>query len=257
MTSNNPTAMPHVTSESRASCEGLKFILVEDHYLVREGLKLAIRQLDRHSTVLEAESVAEAAELYQANPDVDLVLLDLGLPGTTGMDSLVSLYHLCPGARVVVISGTHDLKTVRAALKRGILGFIPKLSGSTPLANALRFVLNGDIYVPPEVFIDDGADDEPAPVPAPIPALPGRAKASTPKDAGLTARQIDVLRLLLEGKSNKQICRDLELAMGTVKSHVAAILQVLGTASRSQAVAAIEDLGWRSMIQQGRKTDVS
>ena len=241
-------------NESSAPCTGLKFLLVEDHYLVREGLKLAIKQVDGQSTVLEAESVGEAAELYRANPDVDLILLDLGLPGTTGLESLVLLYESCPDARVVVISGTHDLNTVRAALKRGILGFIPKLSASASLGNALRFVLAGDIYVPPEVFIDEYQDAEPAPVPGHIPSIPGKAKASTPKDAGLTVRQIDVLRLLLEGKSNKQICRDLELAMGTVKSHVAAILQVLGASSRSQAVASIEDLGWRSMIQNTRVT---
>ena len=252
MTLNTKPELPSVPGESIAPSPGLKILLVEDHYLVREGLKLAIMQMDRQSTVLEAESVAEAAEFYLVNPDIDLVLLDLGLPGTTGMGSLELLYQSCPDARVVVISGTHDLKTVRSALKRGILGFIPKLSASASLANALRFVLNGDIYVPPEVFIDDYQEEESAP--APVAVLPGRSKASTPKDAGLTTRQIEVLRLLLEGRSNKQICRELELAMGTVKSHVAAILQVLGATSRSQAVASIEDLGWRSIIQEGRKS---
>ncbi|MBC7437693.1 MAG: response regulator transcription factor [Bdellovibrionales bacterium] len=248
--------MNSVTSEPGASIASLKFLVVEDHYLVREGLKLAILQMDRHSTVLEAESVSEAADLYRANPDIDLVLLDLGLPGTTGMSSLVSLYESCPDARVVVISGTHDLKTVRAALKRGILGFIPKLSGSTPLSNALRFVLNGDIYVPPEVFNEEDEDVVLASAPAapPPPALANRASAKTPKDAGLTTRQIEVLGLLLEGKSNKQICRDLGLAMGTVKSHVAAILQVLGSSSRAQAVVSVEDLGWRPMILEGSMT---
>ncbi|MBC7376997.1 MAG: response regulator transcription factor [Burkholderiaceae bacterium] len=254
MTLNTKSELTPVPGESIAPCPGLKILLVEDHYLVREGLKLAIMQMDRQSTVLEAESVAEAAEFYLVNPDIDLVLLDLGLPGTTGMGSLELLYQSCPDARVVVISGTHDLKTVRSALKRGILGFIPKLSASASLANALRFVLNGDIYVPPEVFIDDYQEEESALAPAPVAVLPGRSKASTPKDAGLTTRQIEVLRLLLEGRSNKQICRELELAMGTVKSHVAAILQVLGATSRSQAVASIEDLGWRSIIQEGRKS---
>jgi DNA-binding NarL/FixJ family response regulator len=198
MTLNTTHELTHVPGEAIVLCTGLKILLIEDHYLVREGLKLALMQMDGQSTVLEAESVPEASELYRANPDIDLVLLDLGLPGTTGMGSLESLYRSCPDARVVVISGTHDLKTVRSALKRGVLGFIPKLSASASLANALRFVLNGDIYVPPEVFIDDLQDAEPAPAPAPIASLPGRSKASTPKDAGLTTRQIDVLRLLLE-----------------------------------------------------------
>ncbi|CAN5663742.1 response regulator transcription factor [soil metagenome] len=254
MTSNTLSELPLLPPASSASCTGLTFLLIEDHYLVREGLKLALKQMDRQSTVLEAESIAEAGELYRENADVDLVLLDLGLPDTTGMESLESFYRACPDARVVVISGTHDLKTVRSALKRGILGFIPKLSASASLGNALRFVLNGDIYVPPEVFIDDYQDQEPEPAASPLPVLTDRTKSATPKDAGLTTRQIEVLRLLLEGKSNKQICRDLELAMGTVKSHVAAILQVLGASSRSQAVASIEDLGWRSMIQESKKT---
>ena len=224
-------------SPGPALAEGsLKVLAVDDHYLVREGVKLAIGHLAPGAEVLEAESVVEAIAMYQQHPGIDLVLLDLALPGRSGIESLEAFYGACPDAKVVVLSASYDLKTVQAALSRGVSGFIPKCSGSSPLHNALRFVLNGDVYVPPEAF-------------APGARLPFRR--DSPHETGLTARQLDVLELLLEGHSNRQICEKLNLALGTVKTHVAAVLQCLGVATRAQALAAVDVLGWREFLRNG------
>lgn len=270
VTSNFPELAQEPAPVYEAGREArLKILLVDDHHLVREGLKLSLLQIDRKACVIEADNVPQAIETYRQQPDIDLVLLDLGLPGLSGMESLAALYASCPDARVVVVSAKHDLRTVRAALEMGVSGFIPKMSGASATLNALRFVLNGDVYVPPEVFLDHDIQEAPrpafqkAPEPAPQPHLQPHLQPQqgsqpapafqTPREAGLTARQIDVMRLLLEGRSNKQICVELGLALGTVKSHVAAILQLLGAGTRIQAVVAVENRGWREAImREGR-----
>jgi len=245
--------MPSHESTGPAFAEGsLKVLAVDDHYLVREGVKLAIEQLAPGAEVLEAETVVQAIALYRQHPGIDLVLLDLALPGRSGIESLEAFYAACPDAKVVVVSASHDMRTVQAALSRGVSGFIPKCSGSSPLHNALRFVLNGDVYVPPEAFAPGGGPASHAAAQS-LSAVRVPFRRDSPHETGLTARQLDVLELLLEGKSNRQICQKLNLALGTVKTHVAAVLQGLGVATRAQAVAAVDGLGWREIVRSGGK----
>ena len=223
----------------------LKILVADDHHLVREGLKLTLLQIDPHMQVLEAGTLAEAVDAYQADPDIDLVLLDLHMPGAAGLSGLDAFLLQCPAARLVIVSGTYDTKTVQAALQKGALGFIPKLSGKQIFLSALRFILDGGIYMPPEPFISANSAQEGD--------SPSRATALiTAKAAarGLTNRQIDVLRELLEGHSNKQICRNLNLAMGTVKAHVAAVLAALSVSTRTEAIAAADRLGLRQLVGQ-------
>ncbi len=132
----------------------LKVLIADDHYLVREGLKLALRQIQDDIEVVEAETLLKAVEAYRANPDLDLVLLDLTMPGTVGAASALDGFErACPDARVVVVSAAYDMHTVQSALRKGALGFIPKLSGKDVLISALRFILDGGIYVPPEAVV--------------------------------------------------------------------------------------------------------
>lgn len=232
----------------------LKILIADDHHLVREGLKLALREIDPVVDVIEADSLAKAIDAFRLHPDVDLVLLDLTMPGNTGLSVLEGFEQSCPEARVVVISASYDLQTVQAAVRRGVLGFIPKLSGKDALISAVRFILAGGIYIPLEAMMAMPENERPAHA---SPGFAGATSASasasatstrTPREAGLTTRQIEVLHLLLDGKSNKQICRDMNLAMGTVKGHVAAILVALKVSSRAEAISAAMRLGWAPLI---------
>jgi len=229
-----------VEAEHVAGDAELKILVADDHHLVREGLRLTLLQIETRTQVLEAGTLSEAVDIFQAHADIDLVLLDLDMPGASGLAGIDAFLARCPAARLVIVSGTCDMRTVQTAIQKGALGFIPKLSGKRVLASALRFILDGGIYVPPEPFISGNSAQE-------------RDTLSRPATAfskGLTNRQIDVLRELLQGNSNKQICRNLNLAMGTVKAHVAAVLAALSVNTRTEAIAAADRLGLRQLLQQ-------
>jgi DNA-binding NarL/FixJ family response regulator len=229
---------------------GLTVLIADDHHLVREGLKLSLKAMQEDVTVLEAETLESAIQTYRATPEIDLVLLDLSMPGMQGSTALDDFGQSCPEARIVVVSATYDMQTVRTALGKGILGFIPKLAGKAAFISALRFVLEGGIYTPHEALLpNSGAvaapvlpgDSKPA-------AEPAASRAQALSSAKLTARQIDVLHQLLDGKPNKQICRELNLALGTVKCHVGAILGALEVSTRAEAIAAANKRGWHQWL---------
>jgi DNA-binding NarL/FixJ family response regulator len=246
----------------------LTVLIADDHAMVREGMKLSLEQIEPGVLVLEAESLDSAIETYRACGEIDLVLLDLSMPGALGSTALERFAQSCPEARIVVVSATYDMGTIQAALRKGVLGFIPKMSGKSAFLNALRFILEGGIYVPPEALLPASAaaaapQEQPEPIlvmqsasaasPAssPVAFAAGRAVPG-PREARLTTRQIDVLAHLLDGKPNKQICRELNLAMGTVKCHIGAILGALEVNSRAEAIAAADKRGWREWLAQPR-----
>lgn len=242
-----PVSPGDAADDTRVQGPTLRILIADDHHLVREGLKLVLKEIEKNLIILEAETLNKAIVACRENPDLDLVLLDLNMPGTTGLAALDGMERNCPDARIVVISAAYDMHTVQASIRRGVLGFIPKLAGKDTLLSALRFILAGGIYVPPEMFLDeDGvASLEPR---KPKPIALASAPHTSPEAAGLTMRQTDVLYLLYEGKSNKQICRELNLAIGTVKGHVAAVLHALSASTRAEAVAAVNKLGWSNML---------
>lgn len=217
---------------------GLKALIVDDHQLIRAGLKLCLEALGHDVTVLEAGTPESAIQTYGAHPEIALVLLDLSMPGTQEATALDDFARAFPHARIVVVSDTCDMKTVQTAFAKGIRGFIPKLAGRAAFINALRFVLEGGIYIPPEALSPNSV------VLPQTPAQPAVGRATALRNAKLTARQIDVLAQLLDGKPNKQICRELNLSLGTVKCHVGAILGALEVNSRAEAIAAANKRGW-------------
>jgi len=235
--------------DSRSKAPPLKILVADDHHLVREGLKLSLREIDEGVVALEAENLEQAIEICLAHPDIDIVLLDLTMPGASGVSALDTFGTRCPAARLVVVSAAYDMATVQTAIRKGALGFIPKLSGKQAFLSALRFILNGGIYVPPETLVAAPAAD-----PARELAASASAFAVRAAEKGLTNRQIEVLRELLEGKSNKQICRSLNLAMGTVKVHVTAVLSALGVSTRAEAIAAADKLGLRQLLDSRQAT---
>jgi len=219
----------------------LKILVVDDHALIRTALRGVLRELHRNVMVLEASDCRAAFDLIEKQSDFDLVLLDLGLPGRHGLEALEELRVSHPALPVVVLSSASDRASVTRALDQGAMGYITKESSNEVLINALRLVLSGGIYIPPEILTrwDPLLTAEPHGGP---PSQRGRPQRK-PADLGLSDRQAQVLKLLLEGKSNKLICRELDLAESTVKNHVTLILKALNVTNRTQAVIAVAEMG--------------
>lgn len=210
----------------------MKILVADDHALIREALHHLLRQLDQAATVIEAEDCRRTYEGVAQHPDLDLLLLDLKLPDGGGMVLLNEFRRDYPTLPIVVLSAFEDAGTIREVLARGARGFIPKSSSNDVMLSALRLVLSGGRYVPPEILFSDGAGAIDAP--------------QTLEAMHITDRQREVLMLMAQGKSNKLICRELGLAEPTVKSHVTAILRALKVTSRAQAIVAVNRLGLAS-----------
>ena len=222
----------------------MKFLLVDDHTLIREALRGVLNELDGGATILEASRWSDAARLLEEHPDLALVLLDLGLPDRKGFAALEEARARHPKIPIVILSGTCDREHVEQALNLGAVGFIPKSGEREVMLSALRLVFSGGVYIPPEILSRPETSNRLAHSAA---AGGRRADASpraVPADLGLTARQIDVLALMMRGKSNKAICRILNLAEPTVKNHVTAILKALKASNRTEAVVLVGELGW-------------
>jgi DNA-binding NarL/FixJ family response regulator len=218
----------------------MKILVIDDHELIREGLRPVLEQLATgggQARVLEAHDYARAVEIADANPDLDLVLLDFNLPNVIGFAALVDIQERHPEVPVVVMSGEDDPALMREAFEHGALGFLPKTSTTSVILGALRLVLSGGTYLPREIM---GASRSHGAAPA---ASPGSSVIKGVEQLGITPRQTDVLALLLAGKSNKVICRELNLAEGTVKNHVAAVLKALNANNRVEALIAAGKLG--------------
>jgi DNA-binding NarL/FixJ family response regulator len=221
----------------------MKILVVDDHPLIQEGLRHVLRTLDPAIESLECMNCAEALDALSRHPDINLILLDLTLPGTSGMDALALVRDRAPGVPVVVLSATEDPKIVVDSLERGAMGFIPKTSSNDVLLGALRLVFAGGVYVPRQALAAGGHEtlSQPASAQPDATAVPPRM----PADLGLTPRQADVLALLLQGKPNKLISRELNLSEGTVKVHLAAVFKALGVSNRTQVVIAASRVGLR------------
>jgi DNA-binding NarL/FixJ family response regulator len=217
----------------------MKILVIDDHALIRQAMAGVLKKLRRDIVLLEAPNHAEAMAQLAANADTELVLLDLTLPDRDGFDVLAELRERYPDAAVVVLSAERDAEKVRRALDFGARGYIPKSAKADVITNALRLVMSGGVYIPPEIL----AGGLSAP-PQPHYAVADNPMAS-PEAAGLTERQINVLALIMQGKNNKTICRALNLAEPTVKNHVTAILRVLKVTSRTEAVITVNKLGWK------------
>ncbi len=216
----------------------LKILVVDDHPLILEALHHVLRQLDGEVEVHDARTAEDGRRLVGDHPDAGLLLLDLTLPGADGFSLLAELRADQPSIPVVVISASDRREDILRAIDLGAMGFIPKSSSNQVMLQALRLVLSGGVYLPPVAL---SAREEAAP---PRPHADGTAAShTTPRELGLTARQAQVLALILQGKPNKVICRELGLAEGTVKIHVAAILRALNVSTRTQAVIEASRLG--------------
>jgi len=204
----------------------MKVLVVDDHPLILQALERWLPQVEPALGVLRAANRDQTLTVLARHPDCALVLLDLTLPGARGLELLAELRHDHPHLPVIVLSATHDRATVGAALAAGARGYVSKTATPDALLDAVRTVLAGGRDVTADV---GGAL-------ASVPGVPAQA-------LGLTQRQAEVLQLLVQGKPNKLICRDLRLSEGTVKVHVSAILRALNVHTRSQAIVELARRG--------------
>lgn len=204
----------------------MKLLLIDDHALFREGVAALVEQRMPGVALHLAGDLNAARSVLAAHPDCRLALLDLGLPDSHGLDGIARLRELAPALPIVVLSADDRPETVLGAIDRGAAGFIPKSADSAAFAGALREVLDGRVHLPRQALL--GADT---------------AQADDGEALGLSPRQVDVLRLLVEGRSNKMIMRELDLSESTVKTHLQAIFRRLGVSSRTQAVVVAARLG--------------
>jgi DNA-binding NarL/FixJ family response regulator len=209
----------------------MKFLVVDDHVLIRDALASVLGQLQPGSAVIEASSCEEALEAVACHADLSLILLDLALPDGDGVTLLARLRRDRPAVPVVMLSAMQDRSSVTRALEAGASGFIPKSARREIMLSALNLIFAGGIYVPPEILAPDHSLGS------------GRADARRGR-FGLSERQEEVLVLLMQGLSNKAISRRLDLAEPTVKNHVTAILKALGARNRTEAVATANRAGW-------------
>jgi len=215
----------------------MKILVIDDHVLIRQAMQGVLKKLKRDAVVLDAPDSTRAMEIIASHPDIGLILLDLTLPDRDGFSILAELRERYPTASIVVLSAVQDPGNVMRALELGARGYIPKSAQGDVILNALRLVISGGTYVPPEILARVG-------VSAPPPPIANRAQVS-PADIGLTDRQLAVLALVMQGKNNKTICRTLNLAEPTVKNHVTAILKALKVSNRTEAVIAVNQMGWK------------
>ena len=205
----------------------MKILVVDDHALVREGLRQVLKGLDEQVEVLEASHCARAFELTALHTDLDLVLLDYHLPDMNGLQALKVFGKDHPELPIIVLSGSVDQHVARQVLAGGAAGFIAKASLSGELLSILQRVLDGEIYVPPDLSSPPSSRDGLAP---------------------LTPRQEEVLDLLLSGRTNKEISQTLQLSEETTKNHVSGILRNFGVQTRSQAIIEAGRRGYSTSV---------
>lgn len=202
-----------------------RILIADDHPMVRDALRSAVLYSCQATDVMEADRLDSVMQALEERGDLDLVLLDVNMPGMNGLGGLRTLRQRFPATPVVVVSAHEERRWVREAMESGAAGFIPKSTPRDAIAAALRQVLNGELYVPPQAgdeSVGEAEDAETAEIARRI--------------ATLTAQQLRVLELLGTGKLNKEIAFDLSITETTVKAHVSAILQKLKVYSRTQAV---------------------
>lgn len=205
-------------------------LICDDHQLVREALAGAVARRWPDATIAQAGSFPEAWHQAAATPD--LCLADLTMPGATEREGIAHLARVAPGTPILVITGSHDDQLLLDLIADGVAGFVPKTSGTDIILAAIELVLAGGRYLPPRLAeLAAGAQGD------------GETPSTRTARPVVTARQADVLRLVAQGYSNKEIARDLDLSPATVKTHVAQALAAIGAANRTDAAMRARALG--------------
>ncbi len=202
----------------------MKLLIADDHGLFRLGLKAAIEQKIEGSEVLECEDAKGALEFMEREKDLKLALLDINIPGNEGLSFIYTALERYPNIKICVISGNEDPAIISAIMEKGASGFIPKSSANEVIFSAVQIILAGSQYFPMDLL--------------------NKVNVKTEKSLSrLTPRQLDVLKSMAEGQANKQIADNLNISVGTVKTHITAIFEELTVTNRTQAINAARDKG--------------
>jgi len=217
----------------------MKVLLIDDHELFRDGMRYVLTKLDENTQVFDCSSYEDALPVIDQNPDLELILLDLGLPGISDTEALTALRQIIPATPIVVISSNSDGNKVQEILDKGAQGYIPKSTNAEILISSLKLVLSGGIYIPPEIL-------------AKLDQTPDHSKVlqTNTNNNPLTPRQLEVLGKLTHGYSNKEIGASLEMAEATVRVHIAAIFKALNVSNRTRAVNLALQKGWVTVKQE-------
>jgi DNA-binding NarL/FixJ family response regulator len=219
-----PTTRTREASIAVESSAHYRFVVADDHPLFRGAMREAVTTLFEPADVFEAGGLDDLQALLEREGDMDLVLLDLTMPGVRGFSGLLFLRAQFPGVPVVIVSANEEPDVIRRCMEFGASGFLPKTLDVEIMRSAIRSVLDGGVWTPPDVDLSGGAD--------------AATRDLVARLATLTPQQVRVLMMLSEGLLNKQIAFELKVSEATVKAHVSAILQKLGVESRTQAVIA-------------------
>jgi len=206
----------------------MKILIADDHALFRDGLALRLEEIAPNAIILQASSYAQVFKILKAENDVDVLILDVEMPDMPWLESLKQIIQTAPHTKVIVVSTSEDSRTIRTILAAGAKGYIPKRSEVKVFNNALKLIIEGGSYIPPDLLEN-----------APQNTLSHRnigVKA-------LTNRQSQVLDLIAQGKSNKQIAYDMGVSESTVKLHINALLRSLHVSNRTQAVITAQKIG--------------
>ncbi len=207
----------------------MHILVADDHNLVRDGLKPFLFELDPEAIIIDAANFDEALAAAKGTSQLDLVLLDLKMPGMSGLAGVEQMRRVHPNVRVVILSGHVEREEVLAAVRAGAAGYIPKTISGSALINALRLVLAGESYLPPSILLE---------------SAPSERKPSTSPLSTLSAREREILGYLIEGQTNKEIARRLDLQEITIKIHLRNVYRKIGAVNRAQAVRIALSSGW-------------
>ncbi|WP_025130061.1 response regulator transcription factor [Pseudomonas sp. PH1b] len=219
-----------------------KILIADDHPLFREAIHNVISDGFPGSEVMETADLDSALALTQEHDDLDLILLDLNMPGMHGLNGLITLRNEAPTIPVVIVSAEQDKQIVLQAITYGAVGFITKSSPRSQMTDAIEQILNGNVYLPPDIIRTQKSQ-------------PGRRNSEPPSFPpellqALTRKQLLVLERMTKGESNKQIAYTLDIAETTVKAHVSAILRKLNVHNRVQAILSAGDIDFGAYLRR-------
>ena len=206
----------------------MKILIADDHALFRDGLAMRLEQINPNIILHQAPTFSQAIKILDKEHNIDMVIVDLDMPDMRWEDGIEEIKKKAPNSSMVVISASEDIRNIRKILATGIKGYIPKRSEPKIMHNALKLILEGGTYIPP-ALIENSAEHSAS-------GYKGNGKT-------LTNRQSQVLDLIAQGKSNKQIAYEMGVSEATVKLHINALLRSLKVNNRTQAVVTAQKMG--------------